>query len=106
MGRGVLFRGRWAEASEAPAAAPRAKARPSVPFVLPGFAVNRWSIQLFNALTYMLMFPDVAMREKCWAAFREDAEWVKLRTTPGYSNADILTGNNVQFLRPTDFSQV
>ena len=58
------------------------------------------------ALTYMLMFPDVATREKCWAAFREDPEWVKLRTTPGYSNADILTGNNVQFLRPADYSQI
>jgi FAD/FMN-containing dehydrogenase len=59
MGRGVLFRGRWAEPSEAPAHAPRPKARPSVPFVLPGFAMNRWSVQVFNALTYWSHVPRV-----------------------------------------------
>jgi len=58
------------------------------------------------ALTYMLMFPDAAAREKGWTAFRDDAEWAKLRSTPGYSNADILTGIHSALLRPTDFSQV
>ncbi len=58
------------------------------------------------ALTYMLVFPDVAAREKGWAAFREDPEWVKLRSTPGYANADILTSTHVQLLRPAAFSQI
>ena len=58
------------------------------------------------SLTYMLVFPDLATREKNWGGFRDDPEWVKLRGTPGFSNAEILTNINVQILRPTDYSQV
>ena len=58
------------------------------------------------SLTYMLVFADMAAREKNWAAFREDPEWVKLRTTAGYSNAEILTNITNVFLRPTDYSQI
>lgn len=58
------------------------------------------------SLTYMLVFADLAAREKSWAAFRENAEWVKLRTTPGFTNAEIMTGVTNLFLRPTDYSQI
>jgi hypothetical protein len=58
------------------------------------------------ALTYMLVFADVAGREKAWAAFREDPEWVKLRSTPGYTNPEILSNVTNVLLRPTDYSQV
>jgi NIPSNAP len=58
------------------------------------------------SLTYMLVFADLTAREKSWAAFREDPEWVKLRTTRGYSNAEILTSTTNLFLRPTDYSQI
>ena len=58
------------------------------------------------SLTYMLVFADMAAREKSWATFREDPEWVKLRTTPGYSNAEVLTNITNLFLRPTDYSQI
>jgi len=58
------------------------------------------------SLTYMLVFPDLATREKNWGVFRDDPEWVKLRGTPGFSNAEILTNINVQIMRPTDYSQV
>ena len=58
------------------------------------------------SLTYMLVFPDLATREKNWGVFRDDPEWVKLRGTAGFSNAEILTNINVQILRPTDYSQV
>jgi NIPSNAP len=58
------------------------------------------------SLTYMLVFADLAAREKSWGLFRDDPEWVKLRTTPGFSNAEILTNISVQMLRPTDYSQV
>ena len=51
-------------------------------------------------------FADMAAREKSWATFREDPEWVKLRTTPGYGNAEILTSITNLFLRPTDYSQI
>jgi decaprenylphospho-beta-D-ribofuranose 2-oxidase len=49
LGRGVLMRGRWATSEEAPAAAPRPRRRPSVPFVLPGFVLNPWTVRAFNA---------------------------------------------------------
>ena len=58
------------------------------------------------SLTYMLVFADMAAREKNWATFREDPEWVKLRATPGYSNAEVLTTITNLFLRPTDYSQI
>lgn len=57
-------------------------------------------------LTYMLAYPDLSTREKCWAAFRDDPEWAKLRSTPGFSNAEILTNITVQLLRPTDYSRI
>src|SRR5262249_43681993 len=58
------------------------------------------------SLTYMLAFADLPAREKGWAAFRDDPEWVKLRSTPGYANSDIMTGIDVMLLRPTDYSQI
>jgi hypothetical protein len=56
------------------------------------------------SLTYMVAFADVAAREKAWAAFRDDAEWIKLRDQPVY--ADIVSGIDAALLRPTDFSQI
>ncbi len=58
------------------------------------------------SLSYMLVFADMAARERAWATFREDPEWVKLRATPGFSNAEILTRIDNVLLRPTDYSQI
>src|SRR5438876_184955 len=52
------------------------------------------------SLTYMLVFADAAAREKGWAAFREDPGWVKLRSTAGYGNPEILTNIHNVLLRP------
>lgn len=53
MGRGVLYRGRWATPEEAGRRkVPRPKARVSVPFMFPSWALNRLSIRAFNALIY------------------------------------------------------
>jgi hypothetical protein len=57
-------------------------------------------------LTYMVAFADAAAREKGWAAFRDDPEWAKLRSTPGFSNAETLTNIHNVLLRPTDYSQI
>ena len=56
------------------------------------------------SLTYMLVFADVAAREKAWAAFRVHPEWVKLRDQPAY--ADIVSSIDASLLRPTDYSQL
>ena len=58
------------------------------------------------SLTYMVVFPDMAAREKAWAAFRDDAEWVKLRSMPGLSNADIVSNIRSVLLRPAPYSQI
>jgi hypothetical protein len=58
------------------------------------------------ALTYLLVFADGAAREKAWATFGADPEWVKLRALPGYSNAEILTNISSSLLRPTAYSQI
>ena len=58
------------------------------------------------SLTYMVGFSDMAARDKGWATFGEDPEWVKLRSTAGYANADIMTNISIQLLRPTDYSQI
>jgi hypothetical protein len=57
-------------------------------------------------LTYMLAFADAAAREKNWAIFREDPAWVKLRSTPGFTNPEILSNITNVLLRPTDYSQI
>lgn len=56
LGRGVLIRGRWAEAAEARAAMPAPRRGPAVPFRLPGWVLNDLSVRLFNA-AYGRSFP-------------------------------------------------
>ena len=51
-GRGMLARGRWAEAEEAPAEPPRPLSTVTVPFEFPNWVLNRWSMGAFNILTY------------------------------------------------------
>ena len=57
-------------------------------------------------LTYMLVFENMAMRDKNWGAFGSDPEWQKLNRTPGYTDAEILTNVSNVFLRPTPYSQI
>ena len=60
LGRGVLHRGRWVRSEESAAADRRPRGggaaapgrRLSVPFVLPGWVLNPWSVRLFNTLYY------------------------------------------------------
>ena len=54
MGRGILRMGRWAEPHEAPRAVPRPRRGPSLPFPLPGRAMNRLTLAAANALYYRL----------------------------------------------------
>ena len=58
------------------------------------------------ALTYLLTFPDLAAREKAWAAFRADPAWQKLKATPGYTDGEIVCNISDVLLRPTADSQL
>lgn len=57
-------------------------------------------------LTYMLVFGDLATRDAAWRTFVGDPEWKKLSTTPGYSDAEIVTNITNYLLRPTSYSQI
>ncbi len=52
LGRGILYRGRWAAAGEAPAAPPKPLGEKSIPFTFPGWVLNRLSMRTFNALYF------------------------------------------------------
>ncbi|MFN7961718.1 MAG: FAD-binding oxidoreductase [Thermoanaerobaculia bacterium] len=53
LGRGVLFRGRWAEPGEAPRQLPQPLRRRSLPFYLPEWALSTLSVSAFNRLYYL-----------------------------------------------------
>lgn len=52
MGRGVLYRGRWATADEAPLQAPSPKRRLAVPFHFPSWSLNPLTVRAFNFLVF------------------------------------------------------
>lgn len=58
------------------------------------------------SLVYMLVHENMAGREKSWDAFRNDPEWKKLSSTPGYSDAEIVSNITTVFLRPAAYSQI
>lgn len=57
-------------------------------------------------LTYMLVYEDMAARDKQWSAFGADPEWKKLSTTPGYTDPEIVSSISNTYLRPTAYSQI
>ncbi len=52
MGRGIVFRGRWAKADEAPSLPARPKLRLRVPFSLPSWIMQPFTVRAFNAAVY------------------------------------------------------
>lgn len=57
LGRGILYRGRWAEPHEAPKKLPRPKPRFQIPFTFPEFVLGPWSVRAFNTLNYWKHLP-------------------------------------------------
>ncbi len=57
-------------------------------------------------LTYMLSYEDLAGRDKVWKSFGADAEWQRLRSTPGLSDAEIVSNISNYLVSPLAFSQV
>ena len=58
------------------------------------------------SLTYMLAYDDLAARERNWRAFASDPEWLKLRATEGYSDAEVVSNiSNIMF-SALPFSQI
>jgi FAD/FMN-containing dehydrogenase len=61
MGRGVLFRGRWATASEAPPAFPSLGGQIPVPFTFPHGLLGSLTVRVFNEGYYQVPRPHAAV---------------------------------------------
>jgi hypothetical protein len=57
-------------------------------------------------LTYMVAFDDLAAREANWKAFGGSPEWQKMRSTPGWEDAQIVSNISNIILRPLPFSDI
>jgi hypothetical protein len=57
-------------------------------------------------LTYMLVFDDLAARDKAWSAFGSSPEWNKLKNEPGVSDGEIVSNISNSILRPYPFSSI
>tara|TARA_R110002073_G_scaffold332410_1_gene518261 strand:- start:55258 stop:56634 length:1377 start_codon:yes stop_codon:yes gene_type:complete len=89
MGRGVLMSGRWAKPDEARAHKPGKLARPTFPFELPSWAVNRLTVSAFNEL-YFRMHPkgvhrSVVHPEKFFYPLDAVREWNRLYGKRGFT---------------------
>jgi hypothetical protein len=58
------------------------------------------------SFTYMLVHENMAAREKSWDAFRTSPDWKKVASTPGFSDAEIVSNITTVFLRPAAYSQI
>ena len=58
------------------------------------------------SLTYLLVFEDMAARDRNWSQFVSHPDWKKLVATPGYADAEIVTNIHSFILRPTVYSQI
>jgi hypothetical protein len=58
------------------------------------------------SLTYLLVFEDMAARERNWPQFVSHPDWKKLVATPGYADNEIVTNIHSFILRPTQYSQI
>lgn len=61
---------------------------------------------LMPNLTYMLAFSDAAAKDQAWNTFRVDPEWTKLKTTPGFTDKEIVSRITNIVLVPAACSQI
>lgn len=57
-------------------------------------------------VTYMVGFPSLADRDKCWANFFASPEWKKLSSNPLYSFEGIVSNATNLIVTPTAYSQI
>lgn len=72
----------------------------------PVFFARTFAGQRMPSLMYMLVHENMAGREKSWDNFRNNADWKKLSSTPGYTDPEIVSNITTVFLRPAAYSQI
>ncbi len=87
MGRGILTRGRWATADEAPDAFPREPRPLTVPFVFPEAALSRASVRAFNALYYRQPLGRRGIRhpDQFWYPLDQILHWNRIYGRRGFT---------------------
>ncbi|HEY7820852.1 MAG TPA: FAD-binding oxidoreductase, partial [Vicinamibacteria bacterium] len=88
LGRGILSRGRWAEPEEAPKHAPAPLRRLRVPFDLPNWVLNKWTIRAFNAAIFHGHFfrrARVIHPEHFWYPLDKILEWNRIYGSRGFT---------------------
>lgn len=58
------------------------------------------------SLTYMIGFDNMAARDKAWATFVASPDWARVKTKPGWTDAEAVSNIHASFLRPTAYSQI
>lgn len=61
---------------------------------------------LMPNLTYMLAFTDTAAKDNAWNTFRGNADWAKLKVTPGFTDKEIVSHITNLLLVPAPYSQI
>lgn len=59
-----------------------------------------------NTITYILAYPSREAREKSWAAFNADPDWVKARQASIDNGGNPVARADSLFLDPIDFSPI
>jgi hypothetical protein len=57
-------------------------------------------------MVYLIPFENAAQREKAWAAFRTNPDWVKIRDESVRHGGEIVRNITNMFLSPTSFSMI
>ena len=57
-------------------------------------------------LTYMVWYDDMRAREEAWKKFLAGPDWKRIRTKPGWTNAEAVSNISNTFLRPLPFSPI
>jgi hypothetical protein len=57
-------------------------------------------------ITYMVWYNDLDARAAAWTKFGSDDDWKRIRTQPGWTDAEIVANVSNTFLRPLPFSPI
>jgi FAD/FMN-containing dehydrogenase len=89
LGRGVLYRGRWAERAEAPSTFPHMERPVEVPFMAPRFLLGRHTMRAMNAVNFWRHVPRVRGRvihpRRFFYPLDALGSWNKLYGSPGFA---------------------
>lgn len=68
--------------------------------------VGMWEARSATRLefVYMLTWPDLETKIRCWASFMADEEWVEIKRASRARHGDLVGGIEDRIMTPTDYS--